>query len=93
MAPKRYFPDIADYDYSMYSLREVYEKNGLNIVEEQQMLEIVKIYNPQADLLNLEDGADVFMLSALSYDARKRVIEWTKIYDNTNRIVFYASTI
>ena len=57
------------------------------------MLEIVKIYNPQADLLNLEDGADVFMLSALSYDARKRVIEWTKIYDNTNRIVFYASTI
>jgi len=93
VAPKRYFPDIADYDYSMYSLREVYEKNGLNIVEEQQMLEIVKIYNPQADLLNLEDGADVFMLSALSYDARKRVIEWTKIYDNTNRIVFYASTI
>lgn len=93
VAPKRYFPDIAEYDYSMYSLHEVYEKNGLHIAEEQQTLEIVNIYNPQADLLNLDEGSDVFMLSALSYDQSGRVIEWTKIYDNTERIVFYASTI
>lgn len=93
VVPKRYVPDIAEYDYGMYSLHEIYGKNGLQIVEEQQTLEIVKIYNPQADLLNLEEGADVFMLSALSYDKQKRAIEWTKIYDNTERIVFYASTV
>ena len=47
----------------------------------------------KSDLLNLDEGSDVFMLSALSYDQSGRVIEWTKIYDNTERIVFYASTI
>ena len=93
VVPQKYVPDIANYDYSVYSLHDIYEKNEIQIVEEQQKLELVKIYNPQADLLNLEEGADVFKISALSFDEQNRAIEWTKIYDNTKRIVFYASTI
>lgn len=93
VVPVRYAPDIAEYDYAMYSLHDTYAQNGMKIVEEEQLLEIVKIYNPQAELLNLEEGADVFLLSSVSYDENKRPIEWAKIYDSGNRIVFYASTV
>lgn len=91
--PCKYIPAVADYDYSMYSLRDIYGQNDVEIVEEQQRLEIVKIYNPQSELLNMEEGADVLMLSSTSCDTLGRVVEWTKVYDNAKRMVFYASTL
>lgn len=91
--PCKHVPDVASYDYSMYSLRDIYKQHGIEIVEERQRLEIVKIYNPQAELLDMEEGADILMLSSTSCDDKGRVIEWTKIYDNAKRMVFYASTV
>lgn len=93
VVPKKYVPGVERYDFGMCSLWDIYQKNGVEIVEEEQKLEIVKIYNPQADLLGMEEGADVLVLSALSYDTQKQVIEWTKLYDNAKRMVFYASTV
>ena len=71
----------------------MYRQAGIQLVEENQKLEIVKVFNPQADLLNVEEGADVLMLSSTGLDASGKVIEWTKIYDNAKRMVFYASTV
>ena len=84
---------VEEYDYSLYSLWDVYRQAGIQLVEENQKLEIVKVFNPQADLLNVEEGADVLMLSSTGLDASGKVIEWTKIYDNAKRMVFYASTV
>ena len=71
----------------------MYRQTGIQLVEENQKLEIVKVYNPQADLLNVEEGADVLMLSSTALDLSGKVIECTKIYDNAKRLVFYASTV
>lgn len=91
--PKKFVPRAEDYDLGMYSLWDIYRKNGIEIMEEEQKLEIVKIFNPQAELLGMEEGADVLVLSALSCDKKGNVIEWSKIYDNAKRMVFYASGI
>ena len=91
--PTKRVPHVEEYDYSLYSLWDVYRQTGIQLVEENQKLEIVKVFNPQADLLNVEEGADVLMLSSTGLDASGKVIEWTKIYDNAKRMVFYASTV
>lgn len=91
--PTKRVPHVEEYDYSLYSLWDVYRQAGIQLVEENQKLEIVKVFNPQADLLNVEEGADVLMLSSTGLDASGKVIEWTKIYDNAKRMVFYASTV
>ena len=91
--PTTRVPHVEEYDYSLYSLWDVYRQTGIQLVEENQKLEIVKVYNPQADLLNVEEGADVLMLSSTALDLSGKVIECTKIYDNAKRLVFYASTV
>ena len=91
--PIKRVPHVEEYDYSLYSLWDVYRQTGIQLVEENQKLEIVKVYNPQADLLNVEEGADVLMLSSTALDLSGKVIECTKIYDNAKRMVFYASTV
>ena len=91
--PTKRVPHVEEYDYSLYSLWDVYRQAGIQLVEENQKLEIVKVFNPQADLLNVEEGADGLMLSPTGLDASGKVIEWTKIYDNAKRMVFYASTV
>ena len=91
--PTKRVPHVEEYDYSLYSLWDVYRQTGIQLVEENQKLEIVKVYNPQADLLNVEEGADVLMLSSTALDLSGKVIECTKIYDNAKRLVFYASTV
>ena len=91
--PTKRVPHVEEYDYSLYPLWDVYRQTGIQLVEENQKLEIVKVYNPQADLLNVEEGADVLMLSSTALDLSGKVIECTKIYDNAKRMVFYASTV
>lgn len=91
--PTKRVPHVEEYDYSLYSLWDVYRQTGIQLVEENQKLEIVKVFNPQADLLNVEEGADMLMLSSTALDASGKVIECTKIYDNAKRMVFYASTV
>ena len=91
--PTKRVPHVEEYDYSLYSLWDVYRQTGIQLVEENQKLEIVKVYNPQADLLNVEEGADVLVLSSTALDLSGKVIECTKIYDNAKRMVFYASTV
>lgn len=90
--PLLYVPDIAEYDYSVYSLYDVYAKHDIHISQEDQRLEIVKIYNPIAALLEKEDGDDIFLLTSSAYDASGKIIEFTRLYDNDDRIIFYASS-
>ncbi len=90
--PRRYAPDIAKYDFKIYSLYNIYNSYNICIVEEKQSLEVVKILNPQAKLLNLDESSDVFLLTSTSTDANGNVVESTRIYNSDERIVFFASS-
>jgi len=89
--PLKYAPDLCQYDFKVFSLHNVYAKNNIRIVSEHQTLEIVKASNPQARLLNLEEGDGVFLLTSYAVDDRNRIVEYTRIYNSDDRIVFYAS--
>lgn len=91
--PLLYVPDAADYDYSVYSLYDVYAKHNIQISREDQRLEIVKIHNPIANLLEKNAGDDIFLLTSFAYDSSGKIIESTRLYDNDDRIIFYASGI
>lgn len=93
IVPRRWVPGIEEYDYSMYSLWDVYRQCGIEVAEEMQQLEIVKIYNPQAELLNVEEGFDVMLLRSTLHDTSGNIIEYSKMYDSAGQMVFYASTI
>jgi DNA-binding GntR family transcriptional regulator len=55
------------------------------------MLEVVKVTNPQAKLLRLAETSCVFLLSSYAMDDLGRVVEYTKIYNSDERIVFYVA--
>lgn len=92
VVPLEYVPDVADYDYSVYSLYDVYRNNNIRITREDQYLEIVKVYNPIASILGKEDGDTVFLLSSDAYDDCGRIVERTRMYDNDERLIFYLSS-
>jgi len=89
--PVRSIPDVAQYDYTVYSLYSVYANNNARIVSERQVLEVVRIFNPQAKLLCVEEGSDVFLLTSFSKDENDRLIEYTRIYNSDKRITFFAA--
>lgn len=88
--PLKYIPDVAEYDYSVYSLYDVYSKNNIDVALEDQRLEIVTIYNPIASLLDKEEGDTIFFLTSWAYDRVGNLIEYTRLYDNDDRLIFRA---
>ena len=89
--PVRFIPDVTQYDYTVYSLYSVYANNNTHIVSERQILEVVRIFNPQAKLLCLEEDSDVFLLTSSSKDENGRLIEYTRIYNSDKRMTFFAA--
>ncbi|GEM_PF-6292804 len=77
-------------DYSVYSLYDVYSKNNIDVALEDQRLEIVTIYNPIASLLDKEEGDTIFLLTSWAYDRVGNLIEYTRLYDNDDRLIFRA---
>lgn len=91
VVPLAYIPEILEYDFSMYSLYDIYSKYNIEISLEDQRLEIVKIYNPVAALLGKQDGDNIFLLSSYAYDSSGRIIEATRMYNNDERLIFFAA--
>lgn len=88
--PLKYVPDIAEYDYNVYSLYDVYAKNNIDVAIEDQKLEIVTIYNPIASLLDKKEGDSIFLLTSYAYNRDGNLIEYTRLYDNDDRMIFCA---
>jgi len=89
--PAKYAEDLPQYDYMVYSLHDVYVGNGIRIKSEHQILEVVKATNPHARLLNLNENDEVFLLTSHSTDETGRILEYTRIYNSDERIVFSAT--
>ena len=89
--PSRYVSGIEQYDFKVYSLHDAYASHHIRIASEHQMLEVIKVTNPQAQLLRLDENSCVFLLSSYSKDESGRIIEYTRIYNSDERIVFYVA--
>ena len=81
-------PDIEQYDFSIYSLYDIYNKHGIQLAHDTQTLEIVKICPPQSGLLNLPENDPVFMTTETIIDTRGKIVEYTKSYSSGKKFVF-----
>ncbi len=86
--PYSLIPDIEQYDFSIYSLYDIYNKHGIQLAHDTQTLEIVKICPPQSSLLNLPENDPVFMTTETIIDTRGKIVEYTKSYSSGKKFVF-----
>ena len=88
--PLKYAPNIDKYDLSVFSLYDVYRDHNILIVKEEQRLDVIKIFDPQARYLELSEESTAFLLTSFVKDDNDRTIEYSRIYDNDKHIIFHA---
>lgn len=86
--PYDLIPEIEQYDFSIYSLYDIYGKHGIQLAHDTQTLEIVRICPPQSSLLNLPENDPVFMTTETIIDTQGKVVEYTKSYSSGKKFVF-----
>lgn len=86
--PYNLIPNIEQYDFSIYSLYDMYNKHGIQLAHETQTLEIIKICPPQSTLLNLSENEPVFMTTETMTDTLGQVVEYTISYSSGKKFIF-----
>lgn len=84
-------PNLDSYDFEQCSFYDLLETNHISPSHDTQRLEIVRVLNPQASLLNLEEGSAVFMLHNTVRDSSGRTIEYTRSYYSERTITFTST--
>lgn len=84
-------PNLDSYDFEQCSFYDLLETNHIKPSQDTQRLEIVRVLNPQAALLNVEEGSPVFMLHNTVSDPSGRTIEYTRSYYSERTITFTST--
>lgn len=79
---------IENYDFSVYSLYDVFREHGIFPYHDEETIEIVKTNNPQASILNIPEGEFVFLLKDIISDRSGKIIEFTKSYSSGDKFNF-----
>lgn len=81
-------PNIESYNFNVFTLTKLYEKNGIARSRARQMLSIVKLHDPQASFLNCKEGDYGFISEDLLLDTQGRFIEFSKSYYSGRKFNF-----
>ncbi len=82
--------NIEDVDFEMYSLYDLFSQNGIYPNRVKEKFLFVELSNPEAKMLNMEEGSMGFMVEDVTYDQNDRVVEYTKALINNDNIVISA---
>ncbi len=80
-------PNFDGIDFSIYSLYDLLEKNGIQIGEIKETVNAAAIPAVEANYLNMEPDSYTFLISDITYDTTGRVIEYNQAFTNSRRIV------
>lgn len=86
--PYSLIPNIEQYDFTIYSLYDIYNKHEIMLAHDIQTLEIVTASPPQSTLLNIPENEAVFMTTETIFDTKGRVVEYTKSYSSGKKFIF-----
>ena len=86
--PYNLISDAESYDYKTCTLDQIFEKNKIPFTTSRQVLEIVRVCNPQAALLNLAEDTPVFKLRNTITDDTGLTIGYTCSYIGGNKFTF-----
>lgn len=79
-------PNLDSIDFEMYSLYSVLENNNIKIFKIEETFTFIQLSNPEARLLNMEEGAMGFIAEDITYDTSGRAIEYTKGIINNQKL-------
>jgi len=86
--PKAVVPSLANVDLSVFSQYEIYESLGIGIKRAVQTLDIVQLDLQEANLLDLTDKPNVFLLTTTSYDQNGRPLEFIQAHQRGDKLIF-----
>lgn len=81
-------PKLEGIDLSVFSLYEVYDFYGVNLVRAWQTLDIAELEPSDVRMLNMEPGRAVLLFTCISYDENDRVIEYSRSYTRGDKCNF-----
>ena len=86
--PFSLIPNIENYDLSVFSLSELYERNGITLCKVKQVLSIVKLHEPQVTFLRCKEGDYGFISEEIAFGDAGRPIEFSKSYYSGRKFNF-----
>lgn len=78
--PHYIVPKLKGIDLSIFTIYEVYDFYGIKLKRANQTLDIVKLQQNDARMLNIDSNFPVFLFECMSYDEKDRVIEFARTY-------------
>ena len=84
-------PFALEYTYTPYHIVPDLDSYDFELTQDTQRLEIVRVMNPQAALLNVEEGSAVFMLHNTVTNSSGKTIEYTRSYYSERTITFTST--
>ena len=79
-------PRIEEVDFEMYSLYSLFRKQGMALGRVEETFSFVRITDPEARVLNMEERALAFVTEDLSFDQAGAVLEYTKSIINNAKL-------
>lgn len=76
-SPYDLFPDLINYDYEVFSLYEVLEKNGLAVKRAIREIEAKNVDDDLAGILEIDEGAAVHIINSTGFLENGIPIEYT----------------
>lgn len=78
--PHYVVPKLEGIDLSIFTIYEVYEFYGIKLKRANETLDIIKLQQNDARMLNIDSNFPVFLFECMSYDENNRVIEFARTY-------------
>ncbi len=81
----------AAFDFSVHSAEAFLAQQGVALTHTEQRLEIIRVRDPWAHLLNVADGANIFMLENRRADEQHSTKLLTRVYMAGDKFTFSAT--
>ncbi len=86
--PYNLVPKLEGIDLTVFTMFEIYKFYGINPVRAWQTLDLVRLTQSDARLINISNDQSVFLFSCTTYDENERVIEYSKSYTRGDKCNF-----
>lgn len=86
--PYHLVPNVEEIDLSVFSMFEIYRFYGINPARAWQVLDLARLPQSEARMLNIHKEQAVFLFSCVTYDEKETVIEYSRSYTRGDKCNF-----
>jgi GntR family transcriptional regulator len=86
--PKYVVPNLDEIDLGVFSIYQIYEFYDIKIVRASQTLDLTRLEQRDARMLEIDADLSVMLFECISYDESERVIEFARTYTRGDKCNF-----